>query len=235
MAQNLMAQNLKNTVTLVSFDGDIGSGKSTMMKKAQEYYKNNENILFAEEPTEKWKLVKDKSGTEMLTLFYQDQEKHAFKFQIMAFVSRLSGLREIVKANSGKNIIIITERSLYTDKEIFAKMLYDQGKMSEVEYQIYLTLFDEFAAEFEVNKVVYIRTDPDKCYERIHLRAREGEELIPLAYLEECHRYHEEFLDKDRGLFKEQLVLDGNQDIYQNVTLAGDWMRQIDGFIQGRT
>jgi deoxyadenosine/deoxycytidine kinase len=230
-----MAQNLKNTVTLVSFDGDIGSGKSTMMKKAQEYYKNNENILFAEEPTEKWKLVKDKSGTEMLTLFYQDQEKHAFKFQIMAFVSRLSGLREIVKANSGKNIIIITERSLYTDKEIFAKMLYDQGKMSEVEYQIYLTLFDEFAAEFEVNKVVYIRTDPDKCYERIHLRAREGEELIPLAYLEECHRYHEEFLDKDRGLFKEQLVLDGNQDIYQNVTLAGDWMRQIDGFIQGRT
>ena len=107
--------------------------------------------------------------------------------------------------------------------------------MSEVEYQIYLTLFDEFAAEFEVNKVVYIRTDPDKCYERIHLRAREGEELIPLAYLEECHRYHEEFLDKDRGLFKEQLVLDGNQDIYQNVTLAGDWMRQIDGFIQGRT
>jgi len=234
MAQNLMAQNLKNTVTLVSFDGDIGSGKSTMMKKAQEYYKNNENIIFAEEPTEKWKLVKDKNGTEMLKLFYQDQEKHAFKFQIMAFVSRLSGLREIVNANSGKNIIIITERSLYTDKEIFAKMLYDQGKMSDVEYQIYLTLFDEFAAEFEVNKVVYIRTDPDKCYERIHLRAREGEELIPLAYLEECHKYHEEFLDKDRGLFKEQLVLDGNQDIYQNVTLAGDWMAQIDGFIQGR-
>jgi deoxyadenosine/deoxycytidine kinase len=235
MAQNLMAQNLINTVTLVSFDGDIGSGKSTMMKKAQEYYKNNENIIFAEEPTEKWKLVKDKNGTEMLKLFYQDQEKHAFKFQIMAFVSRLSGLREIVNANSGKNIIIITERSLYTDKEIFAKMLYDQGKMSDVEYQIYLTLFDEFAAEFEVNKVVYIRTDPDKCYERIHLRAREGEELIPLAYLEECHKYHEEFLDKDRGLFKEQLVLDGNQDIYQNVTLAGDWMAQIDGFIQGRT
>jgi Deoxynucleoside kinases len=235
MAQNLMAQNLINTVTLVSFDGDIGSGKSTMMKKAQEYYKNNENIIFAEEPTEKWKLVKDKNGTEMLKLFYQDQEKHAFKFQIMAFVSRLSGLREIVNANSGKNIIIITERSLYTDKEIFAKMLYDQGKMSDVEYQIYLTLFDEFAAEFEVNKVVYIRTDPDKCYERIHLRSREGEELIPLAYLEECHKYHEEFLDKDRGLFKDQLVLDGNQDIYQNVTLAGDWMAQIDGFIQGRT
>lgn len=228
-----MSQNKQNTVTLVSFDGDIGSGKSTMMKKAEEYYKNNANVIFAEEPVRKWNQIKDKNGTDILKLFYQDQEKHAFKFQIMAFVSRLAGLREIVNANEGKNIVIITERSLYTDKEIFAKMLYDQGKMSDVEHQIYLTLFDEFASEFEVNKVIYIRTDPVKCHERIHIRAREGEELIPLAYLEECHKYHEAFLDQERGLFKEQLVLDGNQDIYQNVTLAEDWMQQINAFIFG--
>jgi deoxyadenosine/deoxycytidine kinase len=221
----------QSKVILVSFDGNIGSGKSTMMKKAHEFYKDNENVIFAEEPVEKWKLIKDKNGTEMLKLFYQDQEKHAFKFQIMAFVSRLAGLREIVKANPDKNIVIITERSLYTDKEIFAKMLYDQSKMSDVEHQIYLTLFDEFASEFEVNKVVYIRTDPVKCHERIHLRAREGEELIPLAYLEECHKYHEEFLDLERGLFKEQLVLDGNNDIYLNPEVSDEWMRQIDSNI----
>lgn len=221
----------QSKVILVSFDGNIGSGKSTMMKKAHEFYRNSENVIFAEEPIEKWNQIKDKNGTEMLKLFYQDQEKHAFKFQIMAFVSRLAGLREIVKANPGKNIVIITERSLYTDKEIFAKMLFDQGKMSVVEHQIYLTLFDEFASEFEVNKVVYIRTDPVKCHERVHLRAREGEELIPLAYLEECHKYHEEFLDLERGLFKEQMVLDGNNDIYLNPGVADEWMRQIDASI----
>jgi deoxyadenosine/deoxycytidine kinase len=221
----------QSKVILVSFDGNIGSGKSTMMKKAHEFYRNSENVIFAEEPIEKWNQIKDKNGTEMLKLFYQDQEKHAFKFQIMAFVSRLAGLREIVKANPGKNIVIITERSLYTDKEIFAKMLFDQGKMSDVEHQIYLTLFDEFASEFEVNKVVYIRTDPVKCHERVHLRAREGEELIPLAYLEECHKYHEEFLDLERGLFKEQMVLDGNNDIYLNPGVADEWMRQIDASI----
>ena len=225
-------QILKNKVRMVSFDGNIGSGKSTMMKKAQEYYKNHETVIFAKEPVDKWQKIQDKNGTEMLKLFYQDQEKHAFKFQIMAFVSRLAGLREIVKANSGKDLTIITERSLYTDNEIFAKMLYDQGKMSDVEHQIYMLLFDEFASEFEVNKVIYIRTDPVKCHERIHIRAREGEELIPLAYLEECHKYHEQFLDLERGIFKEQLVLDGNQDIYQNATLADDWMQQIDALIQ---
>ncbi|MEI7475764.1 MAG: deoxynucleoside kinase [bacterium] len=221
----------QSKVILVSFDGNIGSGKSTMMKKAHEFYRNSSNVIFAEEPVEKWKLIKDKDGTEMLKLFYQDQEKHAFKFQIMAFVSRLAGLREIVKANPDKNIVIITERSLYTDKEIFAKMLYDQGKMTDVEHQIYLTLFDEFASEFEVNKVVYIRTDPVNCHQRIHLRAREGEELIPLAYLEECHKYHEEFLDIERGLFKEQMVLDGNNDIYLNPGVADEWMREIDANI----
>lgn len=221
----------QSKVILVSFDGNIGSGKSTMMKKAHEFYKGRSNVIFAEEPVEKWKLIKDKNGDEMLKLFYQDQEKHAFKFQIMAFVSRLAGLREIVKANPGKNIVIITERSLYTDKEIFAKMLYDQGKMSDIEHQIYLTLFHEFASEFEVNKVVYIRTDPEKCHQRINIRAREGEELIPLSYLEECHKYHEEFLDVDRGLFKDQMVLDGNNDIYLNPGVADEWMRQIDANI----
>jgi hypothetical protein len=84
---------------------------------------------------------------------------------------------------------------------------------------------------FDINDVIYIKTEPSKCYERVHIRAREGEELIPLSYLEECHKYHEEFLDLERGLFKEQLVLDGNNDIYLNPGVADDWMRQIDANI----
>ena len=44
---------------------------------------------------------------------------------------------------------------------------------------------------------VYNKLDlTKKCYERVHIRAREGEEVIPLAYLEDCHKYHEEFLEK---------------------------------------
>ena len=42
------------------------------------------------------------------------------------------------------NAIIICERSVFTDKEVFAKMLYDDGKIEEVNYQIYLKWFDEF-------------------------------------------------------------------------------------------
>jgi deoxyadenosine/deoxycytidine kinase len=170
----------------------------------------------------------------MLHLFYTDQEKYAFAFQMMAYISRLSILRRIIAENKFKcrNIVIITERTLYTDKYIFAKMLFDQGKIEDVEYQIYLTWFDEFSIDFPLDNVVYVKTSPEKCYERIHKRSREGEEIIPLAYLEDCHRYHEEFLDKDTGIKVNQLIIDGNMELKEGETATMDgWLHQIDSFI----
>jgi deoxyadenosine/deoxycytidine kinase len=224
----------KRKITLISIDGSIGSGKTTLMKYVKEYYKNNPNSIFAREPVDKWSLVKDKNGMEMIKLFYADQQKYAFSFQVMAITSRISIFREILNNNLDNDIIIITERSLYTDKHIFAKMLYDQGKMSDVEYQIYLSLFDEFINEFDVENVIYVKTKPEKCYERVHIRSRPGEELIPLSYLEECHNYHETFLDPNSVLFKRLLILDGNQDIYTNENLIDEWILQIDDFIRNR-
>jgi len=220
--------------TLFSIDGNIGSGKSTLYASLQHLYKDNTAVIFVPEPVSQWEKIKDVSGKTMLQLFYADQEKYAFAFQMMAYISRLSILRRIVEENKVKcqNIVIITERTLYTDKYIFAKMLFDQGKIEDVEYQIYLTWFDEFSRDFPLDNVVYVKTSPEKCYERIHKRAREGEEIIPLAYLEDCHRYHEEFLDKDTGISVNQLIIDGNMDLKEGETATMDgWLRQIDAFI----
>jgi deoxyadenosine/deoxycytidine kinase len=95
-----------------------------------------------------------------------------------------------------------------------------------------LTWFDEFAKDFPINYSVYVNTDPEKCYERIHKRAREGEEVIPLAYLKDCHNYHEEFLDENSGIKMSKLVLDGNVDIYENEKIVEEWLEQINLFIQ---
>ncbi len=218
--------------TMFSIDGNIGSGKSTLYTSLHELYKDNSAVIFVPEPVSQWEKIKDGSGKTMLQLFYADQEKYAFAFQMMAYISRLSILRKIIKDNQGQNIVIITERTLYTDKHIFAKMLFDQGKIEDVEYQIYLTWFDEFAKDFPLNNVIYVKTAPQKCYERIHKRAREGEEIIPLAYLEDCHRYHEEFLDKETGIKVEQLIIDGNMELKEgDTTIMESWLRQIDSFI----
>lgn len=218
--------------TMFSIDGNIGSGKSTLYTSLHELYKDNSAVIFVPEPVSQWEKIKDGSGKTMLQLFYADQEKYAFAFQMMAYISRLSILRKIIKDNQGQNIVIITERTLYTDKHIFAKMLFDQGKIEDVEYQIYLTWFDEFAKDFPLNNVIYVKTAPQKCYERIHKRAREGEEIIPLAYLEDCHRYHEEFLDKETGIKVEQLIIDGNMELKEgDNTIMESWLQQIDSFI----
>ena len=81
-----------------------------------------------------------------LEKFYADQNMYSFSFQMMAYVSRLKVLRDVLKANqkTDKKTIIITERSLYTDKLVFAKMLYDSGKIEDVNYQIYLNKLYNF-------------------------------------------------------------------------------------------
>lgn len=211
---------------IVSIEGNIGSGKSTFLENLKKHYKSNEHIVFLREPVDEWEKIKDKNGNTMLQKFYADQEKYSFAFQMMAYISRLSILRDTIKKHEGKDIIIITERSLYTDKYVFAKMLYDQGKIEEVTYQIYLHWFDEFAKDYPVSNVIYVNAAPQKCYERIHKRARPGEEIIPLSYLEDCHKYHEEFLDQKNGFVTEKMVLDGNIDIFENEKIVEKWIDQ---------
>ena len=224
------------TYTIVSIEGNIGSGKSTLLSNLREHYENNSNVVFLKEPVDEWEKIKDENGETILKKFYADQEKYSFPFQMMAYVSRLKVLRDTLKTiktdTQDKNITIITERSLYTDKMVFAKMLYDSKKIEHINYQIYLNWFDTFSDEFPVNKVVYVKTTPDKCYERIVKRSRTGEENIPLEYLTSCSIYHDNMLDKqnEECVCLDQLVLDGNVDIYENKNQVNEWINEIDKF-----
>ena len=224
------------TYTIVSIEGNIGSGKSTLLSNLREHYKNNSNVVFLKEPVDEWEKIKDENGETILKKFYADQEKYSFPFQMMAYVSRLKVLRDTLKTIKNdiedKNIVIITERSLYTDKMVFAKMLYDSKKIEHVNYQIYLNWFDTFSDEFPVNKVVYVKTSPDKCYQRIVKRSRTGEENIPLEYLTSCSIYHDNMLDKENPecVCLVQLVLDGNVDIYENKNQVNEWINEINKF-----
>jgi len=222
--------------TFISIEGNIGSGKSTLLANLREHYKNNDNVIFLKEPVDEWAKIKDINGTTILEKFYADQEKYSFSFQMMAYVSRIKVLRDTLKEKTKKDnncYIIITERSLYTDKMVFAKMLYDTGKIEDVNYQIYLNWFDTFSGEFPVHKVIYVKAAPEKCYARIAKRSREGEENIPLEYLTACSLYHDNMLDKtiDSCVCHEQLILDGNIDIYENKTQVDEWIQEIEQYI----
>ena len=65
-----------------------------------------------------------------------------------------------MKLKNKKAKYIITERSIYTDSNVFAKMLYDDKKITLIEYTIYKKWFDEFISEIPISKIIYVKTDP---------------------------------------------------------------------------
>jgi deoxyadenosine/deoxycytidine kinase len=216
---------------IVSIEGNIGSGKSTLLSNLKETLQNRTDIVFLKEPVDEWEKITDENGITMLEKFYSNQKDYSFPFQMMAYISRLALLKEAVKNNPGA--IIITERSLYTDKMVFAKMLYESKNIEMINYKIYLKWFETFASEFPVNKVIYVKSSPETCFNRIEKRSRTGESSISLDYLTNCDKYHNEMLNKevDSCVCENQLVIDGNIDIHENNSQLKDWINNIITFV----
>jgi len=209
---------------IYSIEGNIGSGKSTLLSKLTEYFnREKENIsrpiIFLQEPIDEWMSIKDAAGNTILQKFYADQERYSFPFQMMAYISRLALLKKSVEENP--DAIIICERSLLTDKYVFAQMLYDDNKIESVNYQIYLKWFDTFATDFQLAGIVYLETNPTTCHNRVKLRKRDGEEIIPLDYLTKCSVYHDSMIENSRVPILHingNLIIDDMVDIWiQNV------------------
>jgi len=226
-----MANFKSQQVKIISIDGNIGSGKSTLMERLRKHFSNNTNIVFLKEPVDEWETITDENDITVLEKFYENPSKYGFSFQIMAYISRLDVMRKAIKQNP--NAIFISERSLFTDKFVFAKMLFDSGNIELINYKIYLKWFDTFADDFPVSKIIYVNTEPEICHNRIVKRSRTGESNIPLDYLQNCHKYHNNMIDINSidCICKDQLILNGNIDIYENKEQLELWIEQINTFI----
>lgn len=222
-----MAKNNK----IISIEGNIGSGKSTLLANLKERYKCHQDIIFVDEPVSEWETIVDPSdGESVLEKFYKDKEKYAFPFQMMAYISRLALLKEAYDKN--ENCVIICERCLLTDKHVFAQMLYDDGKIEDITYQIYNKWFETFARDYPIEKYIYVNTEPTICYERVGKRSRTGESDIPLDYLQNCHHYHEKWLEH---IFTNVFQIDGNVDINEKEPQMTEWIENIDKVIVKKT
>ena len=192
-------------IQIVSVEGNIGSGKSTLISSLKNMHQNSNKVYFLQEPVDEWTEIKDTEGINIIQKFYLNQKRYSFAFQMMAYISRLAMLKRAIEhcKNSGIKVIIC-ERSLNTDKYVFCKMLYDSGKIESIEYQIYLKWFEEFIKEIPSMTYVYIKTDPKVALDRVLKRSRPGE-TIDLEYLTMCNNYHDMWLNT-RNCF----IIDGN-------------------------
>lgn len=224
---------------MISINGNIGSGKSTILEHLEKYYDytgRGHNIMFLKEPVDEWSTICDASGETILSKFYKDPAKYAFAFQVMAYATRLNMIRKTILENPQCRILIC-ERSLEADKQIFANMLHDDGLIDDVCYQIYCRNFSEYAPDFKVDKNVYIDASAEKCYSRISKRSRSGETNIELAYLEKCKKYHDEWLIGKKRDTTSVLHLNTDADVVYDLKDENDvgvsWIKQIVQFIHG--
>ena len=168
-------------------EGNIGSGKTTLVQKLREL--NKYEVI--EEPVNEWLSIKDNNNKNLLGLFYENPQQYAYLFQSIVFKTRLKSL-DIIQEKD----IRFSERSIWTDKYVFGVSSIESGKMSELEKNCYYSWFDWLEEKFNPNPagIIYVKTSPIKCKERINKRNRTEEDNIPIEYLKELDDRHNNWL-----------------------------------------
>ena len=185
------------TPILISVEGNIGAGKSTLLNKLKSAHPE---WFFVDEPVAQWMALKNSDGTSLLELFYTDKKRWSYTFQNVAVLTRAEELRKTLDlaAESGvENPVIVMERCLDTDAQVFAKMLTSEGCLNDIEWELYQRWRKVLVESFNLPKTtayIWMDASPLVCADRIKMRARQGEQGIPLSYLEELDDAHIEWL-----------------------------------------
>lgn len=189
------------SIKVVSVDASIGAGKSTLIKELMNREIPNVYLLLAPEPVDLWeKTMID--GDNILVAFYKNKKEVALPFQLVALLTRKIKFDQVMReaiditSNTGRKVIIVTERTIHSDRHIFAKMLHDSGDINNAGIVAYNMWNDHFSKDSPVDKTIYINVSPETCHQRITKRAREGESIIPIEYLVKCQEAHDQFYDE---------------------------------------
>lgn len=189
----------------VSIEGNISAAKSTFLKVLESHL-GAENIEYFCEPVNLWTNC---YGQNLLEAFYKDPKRYSYMFQSAAIATRL-----IQQNKPQTRPIRILERSGLSD-HCFAENCRDTGLMNDVEFAAYQTWYNFLIKHSSgPNGLIYLRTTPDVCFERMGRRNRQEESKVSLEYLQQIHDKHEKWFPKDKTRDKVLdlpfVVIDGN-------------------------
>ncbi len=180
---------------IISLDGNIGAGKSTLLAEIRNRL---HDVHIVDEPVGQWTSLKNAEGKNLLELFYEDKKRWAYTFQNCAILTRLKNIQDAVE-NLDSTVkepqVIITERSVLTDKHVFAEMLYDAGDIDPLEWELYESWFNIFGKKYPVKGIIYISTSANTSKDRIQIRNRQGEDKIGMEYLDALDTQHKKWID----------------------------------------
>lgn len=174
----------------ISIEGGIACGKSTLLNSLQQ--KTRLPVFL--EPIGTW---------TFLDKFYQDQKRWGFTFNLQVIMSMFKW--------KNNNYNSLYERSPLSCRHVFTQLQYESGYITPDELELFDSAIPTFSWDQDV--IIYIRTTPDVCFDRMHKRNRDCEEGVSLTYLQDLHNKHESMMK----LVEEQkkniktFVVDGNK------------------------
>lgn len=157
---------------IITIDGNIGCCKTSILNYFHKNYKTAIDI----EPIESW--------TEYLKSMY-DSNNSTYNFQIKVWIDRCW-------IQEKSNVIVLMERSPYFIKNVFVEKAFEDKTINEDEYNNIHKLHKTTDELWQPNAYIYLRSDPEMCYNRIKKRGRESEKNIKLEYIKRIHELHEE-------------------------------------------
>jgi deoxyadenosine/deoxycytidine kinase len=198
---------------MIFVEGNIGTGKSTFLNKLSKDFK----VIL--EPVDEWTSMKNANGKNLLEEFYTEPARNAYLFQSIAFRSRM---KNIVNQET-----CLIERSVYTDRNVFAKTCREDGLIRDIEWNDYTGWFDWLTNIFDIKPhgFIYLRCSPEISYERIQKRKRSGEETISYEYLKKLHKKHDDWL-----LYEDPskvLILDVDEEFENNPEKLQDMINTV--------
>ncbi len=163
------------TKYFITIAGNIGVGKSTLVKLLSE--RTGWEPVF-EAVTE----------NPYLEDFYSDMRRWSFQSQVFFLSRRLRQHHELLQNNHA----IIQDRSVYEDAEIFARNLYNQGDISERDWDCYYELYQTLVTLLQPpHLMIYLKASVPTLRKRIVQRGRDYEQNIEDAYLEKLNKLYE--------------------------------------------
>ncbi|MET3290030.1 deoxynucleoside kinase [Brevibacillus fluminis] len=166
---------------VITVGGTVGVGKSTFTRALAD-------LLGFRVSVEKV------DGNPYLERFYDDFARWSFHLQIYFLAERFKEQKRMFEYGGG----FVQDRSIYEDTGIFAKMLYEQGRMSEDDYQTYTQLFEAMVMTPyfpHPDLLIYLEGSFDEIIDRVHERGRPMEQQTPTQYWQDLFGRYDKWID----------------------------------------
>jgi deoxyadenosine/deoxycytidine kinase len=157
---------------IITIDGNIGSYKTSILN----YFHKNYKLAIDLEPVDNW--------TEYLANLYNTPNS-SYDFQIKVWIDRCW-------IQEKTNMVILMERSPNFIKNVFVRKAYEDKTINEAEYENIIRLHKTTDDLWKPNGYIYLRSEPEKCLQRINKRGRYAEKNVKLEYIQKLHELHEQ-------------------------------------------